>query len=478
MSSGNDHPEDAQSSGNGIRLPPISFLSSSGTGETTTSSSTRLPSAFGLSSLLSSGSAAKTEASEATDEHTDKKIKLEKVEAEPEIPPKSEENLGEKSPEHAEKAPVVPETDLSPTKANPHAIHHHHHHHHGHPHGHSHHHHHHHHIQEGNGVSHIHSGDHIHVLPVAGDKEVAKDDFAGQSEPQASESKEVVEAKEEKPGKIDIKPIVELLEEYFPQRHYLGTIVYNPTNTWSTVQPEFLIGLKPEHASRFEEIKHNYELALVESKEILTKYIPVIPPLANDYINYLVEIKIPYRFIRLYLEEVETGEIKEKRELWGGAGGIYTDDSDILTVLSHLGLFADSLDLTTWNPSWKKLDFIKPATLKYDDNNVLLADLSVTLVLLPNLPSYQGFFSNGINSRSWNRSSANNLAHTGLSYAVYNVKYESLGSYLKEKTIFKKYESELQEDQGYLEELRAQKGWSFNYKLFKEISQKQKEQEK
>lgn len=501
--SSNGHTENSQSPGKAVVLPPISFLGNSGVSDG--SSSNRL--SFGISSLLSASGGS------TSNEHVDKKVKLEKLEDAPKVPQGPEED--EKQTEEIKRDPEAPEepkvSETHPTEAQepsdpkpyeseapevlkpaeenpqpltesqnspsrPHFVHHHHHHHRGHAHSHAHshahhhhHHHHHRHISEGNGVD--HSGEHTDGQAAPTENKARPEDFAGQSEPEESEPKELTVV-ESKPLALDITPVVKILEELFPQRHYLGTIIYNPTNTWSTIQPEFLIGLKPEHISRFEEIKQNYELALSDSKELVTKYIPIIPPLPNDYINYLVDIKIPYRFIRLHFEDVESGLVKQKRELWGGAGGIYTDDSDILAVLTHQGLFNDSVDLKTWNPSWKKLDIIKPSTVKYDDNNVLLADISITVLLLPGLPSYQSIFSNGINSRSWSRS----IAHTGLSYAVYNIKYESMGSYLMEKTIFKKYENELQQDKGCLMDEHKKTGWSFNYKLFKEISAKHKEE--
>lgn len=499
--SSNGHTDNSQSPGKAVILPPISFLGNSGGSEGSSLASNRL--SFGISSLLSASG------NSSSNDHMDKKVKLERPEDGQILPqgsaedekkiddiegePKGTEELKvsethsteaqeplDQKVLHSETAEVLisaeenpqPLTEIQSSPSRPHFVHHHHHHHHGHAHSHAHHHHHHHHhrhVSEENGVS--HSGDHTHAQTTSTENEAKPEDFAGQSEPQDSEPKGLTVV-ESKPLALDITPVVRILEELFPQRHYLGTIIYNPTNTWSTIQPEFLIGLKPEHISRFEEIKQNYELALSESKELVTKYIPIIPPLPNDYINYLVDIKIPYRFIRLYFEDVENGVVKQKRELWGGAGGIYTDDSDILAVLSHQGLFNDRLDLKRWNPSWKKLDLIKPSTVKYDDNNVLLADISVTVLLLPGLPSYQSIFNNGINSRSWSRS----IAHTGLSYAVYNIKYESMGSYLMEKTIFKKYENELQQDKGSLMDEQKKTGWTFNYKLFKEVSAKHNEQ--
>lgn len=194
----------------------------------------------------------------------------------------------------------------------------------------------------------------------------------------------------------------------------------------------------------------------------------MIPPLANDYINYLLEIKIPYKFIKLFKEDLDDDNIPLKRQIWGGASAVYTDDSDILLVLAHLGLFNGKIDLTEWNEKWTSDDIITPLDAKNDPNEIH-GDLSVTILLLPSLPDYHGYYANGINSRLWIRYNK----HNGLSYAVYNVKWEGYGSYLRDKTLFKRYQTELYDDmETTKEELSSKNGWSFNFAYYKKLKHK------
>lgn len=268
---------------------------------------------------------------------------------------------------------------------------------------------------------------------------------------------------------IDKSQLLEILKELFPHRHNLGTLVYNPTTTWSTLQTAQLTGLKPEHHERFQQLKEDYEDKLKEEYfRNNFKYIPMIPPLSNDYINYLLEIKIPYKFIKLFKEDLDDGNIPLKRQIWGGASGIYTDDSDILLVLTHLGLFSGNVDLTEWNEKWTSDDIITPLDAKNDASEIH-GDLSVTILLLPPLPEYHGYYANGINSKPWIRYNK----HNGLSYAVYDVKWEGYGSYLRDKTLFKRYQTELYEDiETTKEELSTKKGWSFNFAYYKQLKHK------
>lgn len=400
---------------------------------------------------------------------------------------------------------IPAKTENSTSTSQPHVhlhIHHHHHHHPHHPHAHSHnqshshthnhsrnvhnhHPHHHHHVKppsSSNGLSHVHNRNHVQEMQQSSNPQVNRqhqiiENFAGQSErnffSSNNESHKNSEASNKKANKAIVKlnkePIIEILKQYFPVRHSLGTIIYSTTNTWSNLQLDQLVGLKPEHKLRFKEIKHNYELTLKESSQLRTKYLPIIPPLSNDYINHLLEIKIPYRFIKYFKESLNYGSVKQDRELWGGASGIYTDDSDILSILTHIGLFNDSkdVDLSDWNNKWNKNDIIYPKNTKQDEHT----DLSVTVLILPNLPKYHGFYNNGINSRSW---LDNNHSHNGLSIAIYNIKFEKIGSYLNERLIFKKYQAEQAKDyHKFQNEIQNSKsGWKFDYKCYKKINQK------
>lgn len=246
-----------------------------------------------------------------------------------------------------------------------------------------------------------------------------------------------------------INEIKKLFKNSFLQRVYLGSIIYNSTTTWSNLQISHLHGLKSEHRKRFIEIKYAFEERLKDHNQ-QKKYIPIIPPLDNVYINSLIEIKIPFRHIFKFKTEFHT-IIEKKREVWGGLNGIYTDDSDILCILSHLGFFNNSINLTQWNNEWSKEDIIIPlnSTAKNCINSVfknkvdqIHGDLSVEILLLPKLSSYYGFYANGINSRSWTGSNK----HSGLSIAVYNIKWQNINSYLMEKQFVQMYRKELLND--------------------------------
>lgn len=227
--------------------------------------------------------------------------------------------------------------------------------------------------------------------------------------------------------KLNLEPINQIIKELFPQRHFLGTLIYNPTTTWETLQTAELYGLKPELQNRFNEIKQEFIVRKKYQPFGGIRYIPTLPPLPSEYINNIIEIKIPFRHIILFKQDIANELIT--RELWGGASGIYTDDSDILQVLMHLGLFNNTIDLSIWNKKWTTKDLIKPLQSQLDNNDDgtnlgidkdVYGDLSVEILLLPNLPKYYGFYQNGINSRSWLTS-----YHSGLSFAVYNVKWET-----------------------------------------------------
>ncbi|CUM66218.1 uncharacterized protein PRCAT00003878001 [Priceomyces carsonii] len=272
--------------------------------------------------------------------------------------------------------------------------------------------------------------------------------------------------------KLNKGPIIDIIKEYFPERRNLGSLVYNPTTSWLTLQTDQLTGLKPEHHERFNEIKRNY-LDILQDKRNAppTKLIPVIPPLPTEYVNSIIEIKIPFRFVKFFKENMEMHEgYVKNRNLWGGASGVYTDDSDILTVLVHLGLFSDSIDLSEWNVEWTSSDFIRPL----NSNGDFIGDLSVEVLLLPSLPEYHGFFANGVNSRSW----LGVDKHDGQSIAVYNVKWENYGAFLQNPNIFKQYQLEMRNDEFISkQEAREQEGWKFDYKYFKKLKQKYENQE-
>lgn len=533
-------------SGSDIKLPPISFLS--GTGNKPNNLPT--PSNIGIPSFLShENKHYSSNSPDASDEHTDKKLKVEddvkpndhhspddKSTSTAPIP--SQFNTTSQSPyepitnkEHEQSGTVTQQHSHdnhgyshsrghSHSHHNPHHHHHRHHHHHVHNNG-----------AEGDstsGVPHIHNGNHIQLLPhlskkaseeaenpekviehndgqsnqiearIENDQQQAPNAIEKVAESEQGAQYQITEDQENlkrqdvpasvndpkdtnpsaveertpvksRPLTINKDEIVEILAELFPSRHNLGTLVYNPTTTWSTLQTSQLTGLKPEHHERYQQIKEDYAARLKEEYfRLSSKYIPMIPPFANDYINHLLEIKIPYKFIKLFKEELDEGQIPLNRAIWGGASGVYTDDSDVLLALAHLGFFNGAINLKEWNNKWVPSDIIVPLSAK-EDSYGLLGDLSVTLLLLPSLPEYHGYYANGINPRLW----VSYKKHNGLSYAIFNVKWEGQGSYLIDKSLFKKYRSELSDDtKTSKEELSSKKGWCFNYPYYKEIKDK------
>lgn len=266
-----------------------------------------------------------------------------------------------------------------------------------------------------------------------------------------------------------------ILREVYPQRHHLGTIIYNPTTSWETLQIEQLHGLQEHDKQRLLEIRGSY---LERTKETFfleeVSYIPVLPPLSETYINCFLEVKIPYRFIKSFVEDFTAGRIQRRRELWGGLSGIYTDDSDLLSVLCHLGLFDDNLDLTESNSAWTKEDLVRPLKVHHDEEGVELLDLSVTLLLLPTLKEYHGFHRNGLNSRSW----VGDSPHDGLSFSVFNVKWETYVTSTGDRNL-----SKLAQKENLLDRLVEQKliqegqGWKFDCKYFKDLQEKYKKHE-
>ena len=325
--------------------------------------------------------------------------------------------------------------------------HHHHHHHHG-PSKHRHHHHHHHHH-------------HLHLHSNTGEKKGIETE---------SETHANVTSKRERTVVANKEGLRNLLEEVYTERHHLGSLIYNPTTTWDTLQIEQLHGLQPHDKLRLLDIQKDYRERRQEKYSAdVVSYIPLIPPLGEGYINCFLEVKIPYRFIKEFVEEFTLGRIQRKRELWGGVGGIYTDDSDILSVLCHLGLFDDNLDLTESNSSWTKADLVRPLKVDHDSDGVELLDLSVTLLLLPTLKEYVGFYRNGLNSRTWTGDST----HDGLSYSVLNVKWETYETSASERSLSKRAQKEnLLDRLAEQEILQRGRGWHFDYKYYQKLKAK------
>ncbi|OBA22518.1 Rxt3-domain-containing protein [Metschnikowia bicuspidata var. bicuspidata NRRL YB-4993] len=260
--------------------------------------------------------------------------------------------------------------------------------------------------------------------------------------------------------------IYDQLPRVLPSRRNLGTIVYNPTTTWETLQIKQLHGLRKQDLDMLVRMQSEYmERKNNSAGEMNTVYIPVIPHLSDAYINCFLEVKIPYVHIKDFLKSHSQGQVERKRELWGGYAGIYTDDSDLLYVLCHLGLFNNSLDLTECNAEWVPSDVTRPATVHRDQDGIELLDLSVTLLLLPSLNAYKGFYRNRLNSRSWQSSAA---VHSGLSIAVHNVKWETFLLSTADRALNKRAVSEYIDDRNASTQILEQKnGWKLDLLLRK-----------
>lgn len=197
-------------------------------------------------------------------------------------------------------------------------------------------------------------------------------------------------------------------------RHYLGSIIYHPTPTpkqgYSITQP-----LLP----RF------------EGKE-----------------NSIFQVRIPRRF----LSEQQRRDVHRRRCVWGTE--VYTDDSDVLGVLVHLGkvpgVLPDGVDsslvaeaggrkivmngMTSASPRSppisspvkKKVNGItngKADKQQAQDGPTIPAskDLIVNLLILPTLEKYTGSTRNALKSRSWN------TIHDGMSYSIWDMEWVDAG---------------------------------------------------
>ncbi|ODQ79489.1 hypothetical protein BABINDRAFT_161886 [Babjeviella inositovora NRRL Y-12698] len=222
----------------------------------------------------------------------------------------------------------------------------------------------------------------------------------------------------------------------FPRRH-LGAIMYTSKPT-----PESLplhLNLTPEDLFRMRKRQKAYR----QKESGTVRVIPLLPVLSN-YLNCLIDIKIPYHYL------LQKEEIWDRRQVWGTQ--IYTDDSDVLNILKHMGVFGsfnpyvdriaraeeteeatcnDFLRLDVLGAVRKSIQYnlnLKKALVKSGhvagdsiNNNHVIGDLTVTLLVLPPLTAYHGRFQNGINSRLWTES-----PHNGMSIAVYGISFENL----------------------------------------------------
>lgn len=137
-----------------------------------------------------------------------------------------------------------------------------------------------------------------------------------------------------------------------------------------------------------------------------------LPSFNTESINTLVKIKIDASEINKFL--ASNSKRLENRELWGT--DIYTDDSDPLLALKHVGFFETNIDGLVRKRT--------PANMHNQDNVIggefvpSESSLEVTVLLLDCLQGYFGLNRYGIVARSW----LDSVPHDGLSFGIYEIK--------------------------------------------------------
>ncbi|RPB13050.1 Rxt3-domain-containing protein [Morchella conica CCBAS932] len=196
-------------------------------------------------------------------------------------------------------------------------------------------------------------------------------------------------------------------------RNFLGSVIYHPTAT-----PKQGYSVTHTLLPRF------------EGKE-----------------NSIFQVRIPRR----YLSEQQRKEVHRRRCVWGTE--VYTDDSDVMAALIHLGKIPGVMPPDV-DPAWvaeygarkittngqtsasprsplvpsptkKKVNGAggKAEKQQVQDIPVIPAgkDLIVNLLILPTLERYTGSTCNGLKSRSWG------TIHDGMSYSVWDIEWVEAG---------------------------------------------------
>ncbi|CAZ82593.1 unnamed protein product [Tuber melanosporum] len=188
-------------------------------------------------------------------------------------------------------------------------------------------------------------------------------------------------------------------------RQYLGSTIYQPTPT---------------------------------PKQGLSVTQPLLPRFEGRE-NCIFQVRIPRRF----LSAEQRRDVHRRRCVWGTE--VYTDDSDVLGVLVHLGKVPGVL------PEGATPDLVaetgcRKTTSRGDITNMLSTipspvrkkgkgahaadegptiqpgkDLIVNLLILPTLQKYTGSVRNALKSRSWN------TIHDGMSYSIWDMEWVEAG---------------------------------------------------
>ncbi|KAI1306252.1 hypothetical protein EDD11_004838 [Mortierella claussenii] len=125
--------------------------------------------------------------------------------------------------------------------------------------------------------------------------------------------------------------------------------------------------------------------------------------------NSLLEIRVASSYLTYDNVKVK------RRELWGT--DVYTDDSDVVSMLIHGGLYIPPLSVNsgeqdTIQPTSQKHNFVADPIKRICPGY----DLAVTLRVLPKLVKYQGSIRHRIKSRTWS------TGHDGVSLRIESVR--------------------------------------------------------
>ncbi|KAF9972887.1 hypothetical protein BGZ73_003921 [Actinomortierella ambigua] len=167
-------------------------------------------------------------------------------------------------------------------------------------------------------------------------------------------------------------------------------------------------------------VKNNENLQMPDRPEHFLgyyRYEPgvLLPPMEGKE-NSLFEVRIASSYLTYDNPKVR------KRYLWGT--DIYTDDSDIVAMIIHMGLFipplsSQSTEQEQFMPQTQQHNFVEYQAVP---RHLCPAfDLAVTLRVQPRLVKYQGSIRQRIRSRSWR------TQHDGVSLKVESIRQMPLG---------------------------------------------------
>lgn len=187
----------------------------------------------------------------------------------------------------------------------------------------------------------------------------------------------------------------------FPQRH-LGFVVYQQFPTSGSVMRSLFL----EGQANDKSVDNNLEKSC--------QIVELLPACLVEYINCTIEVHVPF-------SAISDNENVFNRKIWGT--DIYTDDSDIVSILVHCGIIEGEPPFESGSqvvPVTAGNEIDKACIKTYDRNSK--RDIVATFLILPPLASYNGCFRNNYNSRSWDK------PHNGASLALQQVRYLEIDS--------------------------------------------------